>query len=69
MNDMNNGVPDCPDCGGKGMCIEHNCEYLKWVYETARDEYEAALKEQKVMLEEKVAKLEERIKQNEFPSN
>lgn len=55
---MNNGVPDCPDCGGKGMCDKHRVEYLKWVYNTAKDEFEAALNEYK-------AKLEERIKQNE----
>ena len=48
---MNKGIPDCPDCGGKGMCDEHKLEYLKWVYETARDEYEAALKEYKLKLE------------------
>lgn len=53
---MDKGVPDCPDCGGKGMCDEHKREYLKWVYETARDEYHAALTRQ-------IEKLEERIKQ------
>lgn len=51
---MNNGVPDCPDCGGKGMCEEHKIEYLKWVYETARDEYFAALEEHRMKLEEKI---------------
>ena len=59
---MDKGVPNCPDCGGKGMCDEHKREYLKWVYETARDEYYSALEEQ-------VAKLEERIKQNELSSS
>ena len=53
---MDKGVPDCPDCGGKGMCDEHRLEYLEWVYETAREEYLAAIREYK-------AKLEERIKE------
>ena len=48
---MNKGIPDCPDCGGKGMCLNHRVEYLQWVYETARDEYEAALKEYVAKLE------------------
>lgn len=56
---MNNGVPDCPDCGGKGMCDKHRLEYLEWVYNTAKDEYEAALTEYR-------EKLIERIKQNEL---
>ena len=55
---MDKGVPNCPDCGGKGMCDKHRLEYLEWVYKTARDEFEAALRGYK-------AKLEERIKQNE----
>ena len=49
---MDKGIPDCPDCGGEGMCLEHKCEYLQWVYETAKDEYEAALKEYKAKLEQ-----------------
>jgi len=57
---MDKGVPDCPDCGDKGMCDEHRREYLKWVYETAREEYFISLTEQ-------VEKLEERIN-NELPS-
>jgi len=24
---MNEGVPDCPECGGKGMCDLHKLEY------------------------------------------
>ena len=40
---MDKGIPDCPDCGGKGMCDEHKCEYLEWVYNTAREEYLAAI--------------------------
>ena len=59
---MNNGVPDCPECGGKGMCEKHKCEYLEWIAKTALKEYEAALKEYK-------SKLEERIKQNELSSS
>ncbi len=51
---LDKGVPDCPDCGGKGMCLNHRVEYLKWIYETARDEYEAALKEYKEGLEAKI---------------
>lgn len=27
---MNEGVPDCPDCGGKGMCDKHKLEYLQY---------------------------------------
>jgi len=56
MKTMDNGVPDCPECGGKGMCIKHKTEYLRWVYETARDEYEAAMKEYKKELELKIRK-------------
>lgn len=37
---MNKGIPDCPDCGGKGMCDEHNLEYLKWEHEKALNAYE-----------------------------
>ncbi len=59
---MNKGVPDCPECGGKGMCDKHRLEYLEWVYNTAKNEYEAALTEHK-------EKLIERIRQNELPSN
>jgi len=55
---MNKGVPNCPECGGKGMCDNHKREYLKWVYETARDEYFVALEDYRL-------KLEERIKQND----
>ena len=57
---MDNGVPDCPECGGKGMCDEHKREYLKWVYETARDEYYASLTEQ-------ITKLETEIKNRKEP--
>lgn len=59
---MDKGIPDCPDCGGKGMCDKHKREYLKWVYETARNEYYASLEEYRM-------KLEERIKQNELSSS
>ena len=59
---MDKGVPNCPDCGGKGMCDKHRLEYLEWVYKTARDEFKTALKEYK-------AKLEERIQQNEHSSD
>jgi len=59
---MNEGVPDCLDCGGKGLCLKHKAEYLEWVYKTARDEFEVALKEYK-------ADLKERIRQNELPSS
>lgn len=55
---LDKGVPNCPDCGGKGMCDKHELEYLEWIYEVARDNYNFALNEYK-------AKLEERIKQNE----
>jgi len=58
---LDKGIPYCSDCGGKGMCDHHKLEYLKWVYETARDDYETALKEYK-------SKLEERI-QSELPSS
>jgi hypothetical protein len=54
---MNEGVPDCPDCGGKGMCEMHKVEYLEWIYKVARDAFEDALKKYK-------ANLEERIRQN-----
>ena len=43
---MNNGVPDCPECGGKGMCDEHKLEYLKYEADKAKREYEAELKNQ-----------------------
>ncbi len=59
---MNNGIPDCPDCGGKGMCDKHKVEYLGWVCDTAINEYEAALKEWKL-------KLDERKRQNELSSS
>lgn len=59
---MDSGVPDCPDCGGKGLCEKHRLEYLEWVYNTAKNEYEAALIEHK-------EKLIERIAQNELPSS
>ena len=56
---MNEGVPDCPDCGGKGMCDKHNVDYLEWVYNTAKNEYEAALKEYKIKLEKSIAEREQ----------
>lgn len=59
---MNKGIPDCPDCGGKGMCSKHRLEYLKWVAGTARREYESELKEYK-------AKLEPERKPSELPSS
>lgn len=43
---MDKGVPDCPDCGGKGMCSKHKLEYLKWVAETAQQAYMNELKTQ-----------------------
>ncbi len=51
---MNKGIPDCPDCGGKGMCDEHKREYLKWVYEVARDEYYSALEKQLTKFKERI---------------
>lgn len=51
---MDKGIPDCPDCGGKGMCLKHRVEYLEWAYETARNEYYAALEEQRLKLEERI---------------
>lgn len=42
---LNNGIPECPDCGGKDMCDKHNVELLKYEAETARKEYEEAKKE------------------------
>ena len=51
---MDNGIPNCPDCGGKGMCDKHRLEYLKWVYNTAKDEFKAALKEYKAKLETEI---------------
>lgn len=65
---MNNGVPDCPECGGKGLCDKHNLEYLEWVYKTACNEYEAALREYKVKIEVDIAELE-RKKQDELSSS
>ena len=47
---MDKGIPNCPDCGGKGMCDKHRLEYLEWVYETAHNEYNTALKEHKTEL-------------------
>lgn len=40
---MNEGIPDCPDCGGKGMCGKHKLEYLKYEYEKAENAYEDEL--------------------------
>ena len=51
---MNKGIPNCPDCGGKGMCDKHRLEYLEWVYNTAKDEFESALKEYKAKLETEI---------------
>jgi len=55
---MDKGVPNCPDCGGKGLCDKHKVEYLEWVYKTAKDEFEAALKEYKAKLEKRIAEIE-----------
>lgn len=43
---MDKGIPDCTDCGGKGMCDEHKLEYLEWVYKTAHQQYKAELVKQ-----------------------
>lgn len=48
---MDKGIPDCPDCGSKGMCDKHKVEYRAWVCDTAINEYEAALKEWKTKLD------------------
>jgi len=56
---MNTGVPECPECGGKGMCDLHKLEYLKWIHETARDEYYDAFVEYRLKLG---TKIEERNK-------
>lgn len=44
---MNEGIPDCPDCGGKGMCDKHKLEYLQYEYEKAENAYEDELFKQK----------------------
>lgn len=49
---MDKGIPDCPDCGGKGMCDKHKIEYLKWEFEKAQSAYE----------DEIIKQREERIK-------
>ena len=51
---MDKGVPNCPDCGGKGMCDKHRLEYLEWVYNTTKDEFESALKDYKTKLETEI---------------
>ena len=56
---MDKGVPNCPDCGGKGMCDKHKIEYLKWEFEKAQGAYE----------DEIIKQREERIKQNEQGRN
>ena len=65
---MDKGVPNCLDCGGKGLCDKHKLEYLTWVYTTARNELEAELKKQKETLTAIIAE-QERIKQNELSSS
>ncbi len=44
---MNNGIPDCPDCGGKGMCDSHKLEYLYYEYDKTRNALRAEIKKQK----------------------
>lgn len=43
---MDEGVPDCPDCGGKGMCDEHKLEYLQYEAITAMTAYRDELLKQ-----------------------
>ncbi|GAG68122.1 unnamed protein product [marine sediment metagenome] len=43
---MDKGIPNCSDCGGKGMCPKHKLEYLKWVADTAQNEYLEELRNQ-----------------------
>jgi len=50
---MDKGVPNCPDCGGKGMCDKHKLEYLRYEHERALAAYEDEIIKQ------------ERMKQNE----
>ena len=47
---MNKGVPDCPDCDGKGMCDEHKLEYLYYEYDKTRKALMAEIKKQKKKL-------------------
>ncbi len=57
---MNNGVPDCPECGGKGMCDFHKIEYLQ-------DEAIKAMTAYRDELEKQVKKKERN--HNELPSS
>lgn len=67
---MDEGIPDCPDCDGKGMCDKHRCEYLEWVYNTARNEYLAAIREHRAKLIKDITEMKtERIKQDELSSS
>ncbi len=43
---MDKGVPDCPECGGKGMCDEHRLEYLQYEAIKAMTAYRDAILEQ-----------------------
>lgn len=44
---MNKGIPDCLDCGGKGMCEKHKLEYLYYEYDKAHKAFRAEQKKQK----------------------
>lgn len=55
---MDNGVPDCPECDGKGMCDKHKLEYLKYEADLAQIRYEGELLKQ-------LKPKQERIEQNE----
>ena len=50
---MDNGVPDCPECGGKGMCPKHLLELLKYEAQTAQNEYMEELRLQSRKKEKK----------------
>lgn len=50
---MNNGVPNCPECGGKGMCDKHNLEHLRWCAETAQNKFMEELRIQSRKKEKK----------------
>ncbi|KKL03670.1 hypothetical protein LCGC14_2623770, partial [marine sediment metagenome] len=62
---MDSGVPNCSDCGGKGMCDKHKVEYLEWAYNTARNEYLAAIREHRAKLIKDITEMKTERNQNE----
>lgn len=62
---MNNGIPDCPDCGGKGMCDKHKLEYLYYEYDKTRNVLRAEMAKQKEKLIESIKNLKTERNKNE----